>query len=295
MRHITLMAAALLLASCNNATTPTTPDPAPVAASRAGAWTGQMQATACSDGNYGCRLGGVEDVTLRLAPDGTGVAQLTPFEGAQSYSVDLTGSRGSDGGWAGSGTLSVPGRSRVDAQVALSAVGAAGISGTVTYTLDHGLGAQTRSARILSSRAINLERPGPFQGRWAGWVERTSCSGTCDDDTLFGNLVDFEIAIAQTGSALAGTIMRVGPFTAVSNGESFTLSVSHGKADDPECLPPYYGRTCYVEISNMNVTIDKLDRMHGSFSYRAQGYTDTGSPYSSVSGTVRLIGVARWD
>src|SRR5688572_23271475 len=190
-----------LAAACGGSSGPTAPGP--VAAMQAGTWVGILEVTSCGSSAYGCRTGGLEDFTLRLAADGRGVAQLIP-RGGTPFGVDITSARQADGSWIATGALTAPDfdRSRIDAQIVLSQIDPASLTGTVTYTFTAREGAHTRSARILTSRAVNAVLPGRLHGTWIGFIERTSCTGTCESGYFAGS--EFELAISHVQSSLIG-------------------------------------------------------------------------------------------
>lgn len=293
VRHAAALLTTALMLGCNNATTPTSPaGPSQSAAAiESGTWAGLLQVTSCTSSEYFCKVGDIEPFTLRMGIGGHGVLLLDPND---RWAVDMSGPLASDGSWTADGSVTLGGVKRVSARLALSSIDESSVAGTVTYTLNHGLGAATRKAKIVSARAVDTVRPGLLHGDWSGHIERTSCTGACDDDALAGNLTTFEMAISQSASSLHGTLDRFGTFDAQANGPTFTLTASHGALNDPTCQPAYNGRTCFVEISNFTVTVDKLDRMEGTFSYRMQRYLDEASPLVSVQGTARLVGVVRW-
>jgi len=269
-------------------TSPAPPAPTPFQAS---VWKGALDITSCSSSSmFVCTRSSSDNFVLRLATDGTGVIQIDTkiLSDATPYAVDVT-SQTTGTTTVVTGTSTNP--TALDVRLTLTAIGSS-LEGTVHYSVRSSDATMVKDGRILFANRDTTVYPARFQGNWVGFVTRTQCTGDCAsdyDDVLYRGSV--RLALSQAGAAVTGALNQ-NEVSGTATADQVTAS-AHRTVPPASCVPQFdSGMDCLIDLT-LSASVDSLDRLHGSITYRIEGVDYRGKPFA-VSATATLDGLVRW-
>lgn len=280
---------AILVSGCG-ASSPAAPEsPTPGTTALSGTWKGSFQITSCTGAtDIGTCQSGPETFVLRLGSAG-GVLQIDTkiWHEAPPIAVNVSARPGT-GGTVVSG--SAPASRNLDVQLTLSDAGTS-LQGTVQYAVDGITGRLAKQGRIMFANPDQTVYPGRFEGQWVGFVTRTQCTGDCSDNDAVLRAGGVRLLLSQAGSGISGAL-NGHDLTGTATGNSFN-GVGRFAVAASACGRQFdSGMNCLVELS-VSATVDSLDRLHGSITYRVEGVDARGRPFAlSAGGT--LDGLVRW-
>lgn len=280
----------VLSVACGKAPTPTgpaTPNAPAGSAALVGTWKGMFDVASCV--GTACSLG-PQAFILRLDSTGRGVIQVDSdiYSTSPPLAVDVVVEPG-----AVPVVATAANATPLSARVVLTEYGEV-LQGPVEYTATRNDKAVTRQGRILYATRDRTSFAGRFEGQWLGYATRTQCEGSCADDPLVidgaGNAIRWNVS--QAGGAVQG-LLNSFAFTGTVNGSQLTGTIRYaipasacraGWDQDPT--------VCLLEAT-IEGTVDALDRLTGTLTYRAEGRDWRDRPYA-LTATSTLSGVARW-
>jgi len=285
------VAVAVAVAGCDRSS-PLAPAPTlgMTLAVQGGVWRGTLETVSCSGSLCDSRP---EPFVLRLNGAGEGVLQIDTglFSSAPPVAVNLTGI-------ASTSTLQLMGATApqsspaMTARLELTEVSEV-LAGTLHYDLTRGSGLASKDARILFASRDVTAYGARFQGQWLGFATRTECSGCVlfAFDPVLGNGSTVAMLMSQVGPAINGTFNGVA-ISGTATASSFTAA---GRYEIPpsQCQRGFdSGTTCLIEL-DMSASVDALDRLRGTVTYRVEGVDAANRPFA-LNGKGDLAGVVRW-
>lgn len=286
------VAAAAALTACGGASSPVAPPPTrgEVLAVQGGVWRGSFGALSCS-GSL-CQSS-PEPFVLRLNGAGAGVLQIDTgvFGSAPPVAIDLTAASSTSSVLL-TGTTAAQSSPAMTVRLELTDVGEV-LAGTLHYDLTRNSGTASKDARILFASRDTTAYGARFQGRWLGFATRTECTGCTGTafDAVLGNAATVAMLLSQSGPSVTGTFNGV----TISGTATVTSFAATGRYEIPasQCRRGFdSGTTCLIELET-SVSVDALDRLRGTVTYRVEGVDDGNRPFA-LSGKGDLAGVVRW-